>query len=137
MNNLPYRAWHIERKQMYPVEGINWVHEEVILDTDVYHDKLFRFEDIVLMQSTGIQDKNGVMIFEGDILLMRPKGSKRDEDGPYALTDKFKALVKRHPAYNHLSYWVIPGGYETSLKKKVEIEIIGSIHTHPHLLQGE
>lgn len=85
-------------------------------------------------QYTGLLDKNGKRIFEGDILGFINK--YRNRNNTWKCTVEFieGAFVCRHiqrdgnGLYNHFGSWNAP---------LVEWEVIGNIHDNPELLKGE
>lgn len=91
-----------------------------------------KFNSFVLMQCTGLKDKNGRLIYEGDIVRYYYKKSKTNPEKPQA-TDNF--IVKWCERGN----WTL---YTTDNKESLilgiclkEIEIIGNIYENPELLK--
>lgn len=64
MREIKYRAWEKNLKQIIPVYNINFESKQINTGS------AWRFfDEIELMQYTGLKDRNGNEIFEGDILL--------------------------------------------------------------------
>ena len=77
-------------------------------------------------QYTGLTDKNGKKIFEGDIVLF-PWGEKREVFSVEFVEGEFEAIPKRKST----DIWCIRiGSYAP------EFEVIGNIHDNPELLKG-
>lgn len=78
-------------------------------------------------QFTGLTDKNGKKIFEGDIVLY----PWNDQDKPEKFTIKSKdGQFVASPVKETEDYWdFMVGGYSK------EMEIIGNIHDNPELLE--
>lgn len=64
MREIKFRAWHKKYKYMARVADISFNRGIVNLNGA----DISKIEDLELMQYTGLKDKNGVEIYEGDIL---------------------------------------------------------------------
>jgi len=79
--------------------------------------------DICLMQYTGLKDKNGTEIYEGDVVLM---GHHWDKTWSHKLL-----VVKWVP-----SGYIIPFGAGDWAVEGDDVEVIGNIYENPELLGG-
>ncbi len=123
-----FRAWDVELKSMKEVTDIDYRLECVELsdsDGDTY---IQGFNNIKLMQSTGLTDKDGKEIFEGDVLC----------DGGFEQEDEF--------VYVTVSYkdgmWICAQitnddcGYGGALNEFIDgYSVIGNRYENPELLE--
>lgn len=93
--------------------------------------EIFDFEDIEFMQSTGLKDKNGVEIFEGDIVQW---GDTPDwEEKPIRV-----AVVKINPDIQFDSNVGIFNYGQFAYKNTEKfLTILGNIYENPELLEVE
>lgn len=118
-----FRAWlKKEQKMDNEIDHISWLEDELycIGDGITY---MVLAEDLVLMQSTGLKDKNGKEIFEGDIVKMAKD--------VYSKLTYYEVVRHRGGAYRLESK---QHGCELWLRH-TDCEIVGNIYENPELLE--
>lgn len=117
-----YRAWLKEDKEMIDVEEINFYNGEFDFIGDAI-TWMCKSDDCVLMQSTGLTDKNGKEIFEGDVVKMAKN--------VYSEPTYYEVVRHRGGAYRLESKQY---GCELWLRH-TDCEIAGDIYKNPELLE--
>ncbi|CAG6008242.1 YopX family protein [Streptococcus pneumoniae] len=125
-----FRVWHYELGRLMSVKCMFFQDseiEEFELNDALMNDYITAYPDeIELMQSTGLKDKNGKEIFEGDIVRTTRFLGRADEIGGFYEYDKeFIGIVKQLEGS-----WVIDTGSDAvCLWTEIEEnEIIGNIY---------
>lgn len=124
---VKFRAWDKENRKMLEVHGISfdvqgiWTNEMIDDESD---GNFIFLSDIELLQYTGLKDKNGVEIFEGDVVK-----TKYGEHGRHIGVVKYGgAKFYSNGVKQYLSWHEDLNGL---------FEIIGNRYEHPHLLEGD
>lgn len=132
-----FRAWHNELGRMMSIKYM-WFQEncleELELNDEIMNDYIIAYPDeIELMQSTGLHDKNGKEIFEGDILKVANNDSswfevvKYDHDKAMFISKEvnLKYEVSETPLYDLFSPYLF------------KVEVIGNIWEDGDLIDGK
>ncbi len=123
MRTYKFRAWDKERKEMYIFDldsfnsddGSHWLNCE---NNKILYYGGLEWGNCELMQFTGLKDKNGKEIYEGDIV--------RNEHGVlFTVEWHSHKYVLRYAGY---------GAFNTEIRMKEKLEVIGNIHENPELL---
>ena len=120
---IKFRIWDIENKEMLKVQELDFESTfyggRIAIRPDQYND-YFDTEDMILMQYTGIDDKNGKEIYEGDIV-------------------KYENMTGKIMFFNGsfiMSNFEETEEWELGVINE-ELEIMGNIYDNPELLEGE
>ena len=137
MREIKFRAWYNPNNEM-----INWIE---IQDCIRQIDWDYFMSDCELMQFTGLSDKNGVDIFEGDIgktfngeIAIVKYGEYQDD----SITDNDGGFYKETIGDPDDERYSV-GFYIDTLEEQISIdsrmdlwfEVIGNIHQNPELLE--
>jgi uncharacterized phage protein (TIGR01671 family) len=133
MRPIKFRAWDVTKKVMTAVAGV-WLGDDGSALTITFepapktkwHVGLVHGESGILMQSTGIKDKNGKEIFEGDILAPMPNDYKDEYKGSWKVVYHDGAYFGEDSDGHHITwlpYWT-----------EEQFEVVGNIYENPELM---
>ena len=132
-----YRAFVKKENKLFETDDlllIDFLNEEVMLQQNsIIYATSFDFDEVVLMQSTGLKDKNGKEIFDGDIVT----------DGDVT------SDIKYHQTLGF--YMIGKYGFSVPFGQGVDVEyfeefadhvsktfeVVGNIYENPELLEVE
>lgn len=121
-----YRAWDKIHKIMYETDdimSIDFGRSQISVKTLFFEQtNYYKFDDIVLMQSTGMRDKNDREIFEGDVI--------DSTDGFLTGVIEFRVSLGMF-----VSDLVEYNNFERLCNVASSREIIGNIWEHPELAE--
>ena len=128
MREIKFRAWDKLSCKIREVAAINWVEGIVMLwkvtgsVRSTYYTEL---EDgVELMQYTGLKDKNGKEIYEGDIL--------RFQFSEWCISPVYWTKERGWTVHGNITAWEYSIGSDFS---KSNLEVIGNIYENPELLK--
>ncbi len=124
---IKFRAWDKSFEMMYEVDAIRFFDELIEVDNEEDHqtDNINKYE---VMQYTGLKDKNGTDIYEGDIL-------STDLDRPYLIVEFRNGAFMFQCHDNGKDYYdfMATTGENSNFTKYHEV--IGNIYEHSYLLE--
>ena len=125
MDLLRFRAWlKKEQKMDNYIDHISWLEDELycIGDGITY---MVSAEDLVLMQSTAMVDRDGRIIFEGDIVKMSK--DVYSEPTYYEVVRHYGGGYRLESKQHGCELWL----------RHTDCEVVGNVYENPELLEDE
>lgn len=138
MREIKFRAWEMNYKEIIDVDSINF--ESKIINTECAWRM---FSEVILMQYTGLKDKNGREIYEKDIVEIKHTYDYMAFDG----YERSWTITKGEVAFNYAGFdvkyldrdgepvWSGITLMECLSDMVSEWEVIGNIFENPELLE--
>ena len=132
MREYKFRVWDTENKEMLKVQELDFEDTfyggRLSIRTDQYND-YFDIEDMILMQYTGLKDKNGKEIYEGDIVFIKGETKLLDIKGKVEYSNIFAQFIITNTGS------IVNEAEPLGDYGEENIEVIGNEFDNPELLE--
>ena len=146
---IKFRAWDKEESKIMTVDMLRLIGGKIYQQIGLIRDgvvKLMNIDSVVLMQSTGLKDKNGIEIYEGDVVKWSDGEYKSDSNPRVAVVEftpelAFYAInVKDFGSnckYTGRAGYGHKFGYSNFIYKDTDkhFEVVGNIYENKELIQ--
>ncbi len=116
---IKFRAYLKKYEAIYEVISIDFPNKEIFITNKDNDEMIVDFDDVILMQYTGLKDKSSVEIYEGDIVKYKNNHVMEvifdTEENPSFMVEDDERLL--------------------FINKKCSYEVIGNIYENPELLE--
>jgi uncharacterized phage protein (TIGR01671 family) len=135
---IKFRAWDSERGKMVFPMVMNWWQDEgapafksEFVDCDASHECTSKYLfEVDLMQFTGLRDKNGKEIYEGDVVRFIDVGVIGSQH--YKNEGEPKGVVRWS---DFGAFYLDDGDEGPFMHSMTEFEVIGNVYENPELLE--
>lgn len=141
-NKFRYRVFDNDDKKMHDVIFLNYENNSVEWYNDKNKKRAAFIDEVPTVQCTGLKDKNGKLIYEGDILDLYVSSKKlyryevKYEIGSFMLESQDEIFDFKN-VWNDYVYPLSQLYYEYQNEENYidECEIIGNVYENPELLE--
>lgn len=126
MREIKFRAFLKSNQVMYDVLTLDFIDNKVLINNEEKQLRGYvKYQDVELMQYTGLKDKNGKDIYEGDIVEAWSEGKKAIGK----VKQRIDGLWLMYPAWQSGKSW----GLMPNEERNTTVKIIGNIYENKEL----
>lgn len=144
MREVKFKCWDKVIKVVREILSIDFKKQEVVCpprghEFSEWYNQHISFDEIELIQSTGLKDANDIEIYEGDILKIIPINLEhypislffvRKIDSPWGTTYTWEP-ISGYECSTHIMDW------DSENKKHLNVKVIGNIFKNKNLLEDK